>query len=69
MKIDRTAAVLLAVAVIIGLCGCHFTGRPPETRGERAPAFTAPLSGEGKVVRIPDDFAGRAVVLLFFSPG
>ncbi|MGQ9513190.1 hypothetical protein [Thermodesulfitimonas sp.] len=69
MKLVKMAAVLIAVVLLADLWGCRFTGRPPETRGDRAPAFTASLLGEGKEVRVPGDFGGRAVVLIFFSPG
>ena len=69
MKPVKLAAALVVVVLLWGLWGCRIAGRPSQTQGERAPTFTAPLLGEKKVVRVPEDFTGRVTVLLFFSPG
>ena len=42
---------------------------PGPRAGQKAPSFRLPELASGQAVNFPEDFSGKKVALLFFSPG
>ncbi|KUK41424.1 MAG: hypothetical protein XD69_0530 [Clostridia bacterium 62_21] len=70
-RVVAVCGLLLLLAAGIGGCGTRGTGvRKEEAEvGKQAPAFTLARLDNGEEVAFPHDFKGRAVALIFFSPG
>ncbi|MGQ9497185.1 MAG: hypothetical protein ACUVRC_03400 [Desulfotomaculales bacterium] len=74
-RVVAVCGLLLLLAAGIGGCGTRGTGVSVSIRkegaevGKQAPAFTLVRLDDGKEVVFPRDFKGRAVALMFFSPG
>jgi hypothetical protein len=66
---------LLFFLLGIGIGGCRSGGEPGTAAnegaeaGKPAPGFRLPRLDTGAEVAFPGDFKGRAVALMFFSPG
>jgi len=70
-RVVAVCGLLLLLAAGIGGCGTRGTGVSKEGAevGKQAPAFTLARLDNGEEVAFPHDFKGRAVALIFFSPG
>jgi len=59
----------MALVFVLSLSSCGGGGEDRTPAAAAAPSFGAVDMETGETVTVPDDYRGRALVLLFFSPG